>query len=284
MLLTKTVIQKWNAKIKKHYVDLGYNYTKMNDCFECKVEDLTSGSAIDVEFICDYCGNKCTKKYFWYIKSRKYVQKDCCDNPECTTKKAKEVVKAKYNVDNIRQLEWVNEKISNTNIEKYGCENPFGNEDVKSKIKETNLIRYGVERPSCNEKIKEKIIEGNKKFCSAHEKPKGENHPNWKPELTLEYRIKHRCTTEYNDWRKAVYERDDYTCQCCGMKRTKHTQPPLNAHHIENYAQHPDKQTDIDNGITLCEPCHEGFHKKYGKKDNNLQQLEEFIKFINENN
>ena len=29
MLITKTVKQKWNAKTKRHYVELGYTYTKM---------------------------------------------------------------------------------------------------------------------------------------------------------------------------------------------------------------------------------------------------------------
>lgn len=28
MLLSKTVELKWNSKIKKHYVDYGYEYTK----------------------------------------------------------------------------------------------------------------------------------------------------------------------------------------------------------------------------------------------------------------
>lgn len=28
MLLSKDVTLKWNSKIKKHYVDLGYRYTK----------------------------------------------------------------------------------------------------------------------------------------------------------------------------------------------------------------------------------------------------------------
>ena len=41
MLLTKYVTLKWNSKIYKHYVDLGYTYTKMNDEFEVYIDDLT---------------------------------------------------------------------------------------------------------------------------------------------------------------------------------------------------------------------------------------------------
>ena len=44
MLISKTAFVKWNSKNKKHYVDLGYTFTKMGDEFEVNVEDLTSGS------------------------------------------------------------------------------------------------------------------------------------------------------------------------------------------------------------------------------------------------
>lgn len=33
-MLKETLVEvKWNAKIKKHYVDLGYEFTKMGDTF-----------------------------------------------------------------------------------------------------------------------------------------------------------------------------------------------------------------------------------------------------------
>lgn len=277
MLITKTVKQKWNAKTKKHYVELGYTYTKMGDEFDCKVEDLTNGSQARIEYKCDYCGNICNKSYYWYTKSREYIKKDCCDNENCTTQKAQDTIKIKYGVSNVRDLDWVNEKIKETNIQKYGCENPFGNQGVQQKIKDTVLQKYGVEYIGQNEEIQRKRTEGWKKYYETHEFPKGENSPCWKSNLTDEYRMYKRCSNAYYEWRKQVYERDNYTCQCCLMHRISSKQPPLNAHHIENYAQHEDKQTDINNGITLCKICHDKFHHIYGKKDNNWQQLEEFI-------
>jgi hypothetical protein len=56
----------------------------------------------------------------------------------------------------------------------------------------------------------------------------------------------------------------------------------LNAHHIENYSSNPDKRTDVNNGITLCEKCHsvnfEGsFHNTYGTWNNSKKQLIRFI-------
>lgn len=69
-----------------------------------------------------------------------------------------------------------------------------------------------------------------------------------------------RKTPEYKSWRKAVFERDNYTCQICGQRGGK-----LNAHHVSRYAKSPGLRTDINNGITLCEQCHKELHQKEGK-------------------
>lgn len=52
----------------------------------------------------------------------------------------------------------------------------------------------------------------------------------------------------------------------------------LHAHHI-NYIFDPSKALDLDNGITLCEECHKLFHKTYCKKENNIEQLNKFLKW-----
>ena len=70
MLLTKTVKAKWNSKIKKWYESKGYIYTKMNDEFEAKVEDLTKGSHILVSVKCN--GENCNKIY--NIEWRDYLR------------------------------------------------------------------------------------------------------------------------------------------------------------------------------------------------------------------
>lgn len=68
-----------------------------------------------------------------------------------------------------------------------------------------------------------------------------------------------RGTAEYQNWRKAVYKRDNYTCQSCGKKGTT-----LNAHHIKAWKLFPKLRYDISNGVTLCEKCHKDYHKKFG--------------------
>ena len=94
-----------------------------------------------------------------------------------------------------------------------------------------------------------------------------------KKDLTNEERIIKRDTLENYNWRKSVFERDGYKCTICNKWSRD-----LQAHHIENYRDNPDKRYDINNGITLCTHHHKSFHKKYGLRNTNLTQLKEFIK------
>lgn len=102
---------------------------------------------------------------------------------------------------------------------------------------------------------------------------KGENNPNWNRDLTEEDRLETRRYPGYYEWRTNVYKRDYYTCQSCGDG----TGGNLIAHHIYNYSRYIDIRTVLTNGITLCENCHIEFHVKYGYKNNNHIQLDEFI-------
>jgi len=67
----------------------------------------------------------------------------------------------------------------------------------------------------------------------------------------------YRNTKEYNDWRKSVFENDNYTCQWCGKKGGN-----LQAHHIYSFKKYPLKRYDINNGKTLCINCHKLEHKR----------------------
>lgn len=75
---------------------------------------------------------------------------------------------------------------------------------------------------------------------------------------TKHYRI--RRSSRYKQWREAIFERDDYTCQMCFTRGGI-----LNADHVKPFALFPDLRFDLDNGRTLCLPCHK-LTPTYGAK------------------
>lgn len=102
----------------------------------------------------------------------------------------------------------------------------------------------------------------------------GENNPNWNPDLTDEEREHKRLMDGYSDWRNCVFNRDNYTCQCCGSNKSG----TLIAHHLNSYHWAKEERIDVNNGITLCEECHKKFHESFGYKNNTKEQFDNFIK------
>jgi uncharacterized protein YlaI len=144
----------------------------------------------------------------------------------------------------------------------------------KEYINQYKKIDYICECGNKSQITLKNFIKGRRCGCKI---PKGVNHPNYKFNKTDEERINDRGLWEIILWRKAVYEKDNYTCRCCNEYGTI-----LNAHHIENYADNPELRTKVSNGITLCDDCHIAFHKIYGKRNNTKEQLEEFIEINKE--
>jgi hypothetical protein len=80
--------------------------------------------------------------------------------------------------------------------------------------------------------------------------------PRWKGGITP-LNIKIRNSLEMREWRKKVFQRDGYICVDCGVKGNGNN---LNAHHIKSFSSYPKLRFDINNGITLCIPCHKKIH------------------------
>lgn len=78
---------------------------------------------------------------------------------------------------------------------------------------------------------------------------------------------KQRKSVAYKKWRKTVFERDNYTCQDCGIRNTKGLGRTVRmvADHIKPFALHKELRLDIHNGQTLCEDCHKNTDT-YGRK------------------
>ena len=100
-----------------------------------------------------------------------------------------------------------------------------------------------------------------RKFPLSHIKnmsecKKGNKHWNWKGGLTKQNHLL-RNSLEYKLWQKAVFTRDYWTCVWCGYKGKN-----IHADHIQEFAYYPELRFAIDNGRTLCKPCHILRHKK----------------------
>ena len=93
----------------------------------------------------------------------------------------------------------------------------------------------------------------------------GKNNVNWRGGITpLKEEI--RKSFEYKKWRILILKKDNYTCQICNIRGGK-----LNADHIKAFsiilyinniktmedARNCIELWSVDNGRTLCKPCHE---------------------------
>ena len=92
------------------------------------------------------------------------------------------------------------------------------------------------------------VSEKTKKIMS--EQQLGHKHPNWKGGITP-LRTKIWKSQNYVEWRNSVFKRDNFTCQLCYNNRCN-----LHSHHIKKFNKYPLLRFDVNNGITLCIPCH----------------------------
>ena len=109
-----------------------------------------------------------------------------------------------------------------------------------------------------------KSIAPRSNFCSHACRAKfvftGIKNVNWKGGVSLaNYAERH--SSAYIEWRTAVYRRDGWTCQMCGYHGKR-----LIAHHLQKFSDHPELRYVVENGQTLCRPCHstvENPHRAY---------------------
>ena len=157
-------------------------------------------------------------------------------------------------------------------------------EEAKAKIKEkqtawrkTQSYRDFVERQRARGKKSSTKFKKGHKIHELHPELKekikpyqhGEKHWNWQGGLSSEA-TRIRGSKEYIEWRKAVFARDDYTCQECGKRGCY-----IEAHHFKIPFCYLLKNKmykemfDISYGQTLCRKCHDKtklFFKKYYEK------------------
>lgn len=228
-------------------------YEEVKKAFEvagCVLLSKTYRRAKDkLSYICK-CGRKAEIAY------DKFSQGQLCRH--CGIEKT--TAKRKYSIDQVKRMfeDQGCELLSTTYKDnkqrlRYICE--CGSE---SKISLTKL-NAGQRCNSCgNRKISEKLS-GEKSYL-------------WDPNKTDEERVRDRKYPAYYAWRTSVFERDGYTCQCCGEIGGK-----LNAHHIEAYSRKIELRTETSNGVSLCEDCHKEYHSEFYRNDADSESFREFL-------
>lgn len=138
------------------------------------------------------------------------------------------------------------------------------------KAPQISIAKMGEKNPSWNGG-KPKCLDCNvllsgysQKYCRKHAQL-GSRGPRWKGGLTPIFKII-RHSFEYKEWRKNIFERDDYVCQKCNKRGSE-----LHAHHIKCFADYPGLRFDLNNGETLCVECHKktpnyGHKGRFGRK------------------
>jgi hypothetical protein len=128
------------VKQPKDFQKKGYN-VKKGDVLYLSVQELSKGSHILVNYMCDYCGEKSQKEYRYLHNLKKHN----CNNKKCIKERIKETNLEKYGVVNVFESEKIKEKIKETNLEKYGVESYTKSIFFNKSVIETNLEKYGVE-------------------------------------------------------------------------------------------------------------------------------------------
>ena len=92
MLVENQLVEvKWNGNNREWFENKGYKYTKHNEIFMVQAEDLMPSSKILVNVICDYCGNIYQSHYADYKKGMSFIDKNCCNDKRCRSKKSSDV-------------------------------------------------------------------------------------------------------------------------------------------------------------------------------------------------
>lgn len=238
------------------------NYNRINyKCSGCGKDIKTYKYKVETQKYI-FCSNECYKenigKFFMGGSNPNYVEEEIRECMHC----GEEIKRKPYEFSD----KWFCSK---------QCSNQYNNQLKKDrKVVVCDYCGKEIERAKSQFNGKHNV------YCSRKCQHKGwsilysgENSPAYNHDKSLEERLNERKYIEYYEWRKQVYEKDNYTCKCCGDDKGGN----LVAHHILNYSEHDELRTDVNNGISLCKTCHKLFHDTYGYTNNNKEQLTEFL-------
>lgn len=120
------------------------------------------------------------------------------------------------------------------------------------------------------------LIQGKSKSCGClhkelvserAKKQSGENHYRWKGGIRKSKNFRKNSNFRFH-LRKYIIKRDNNQCILCGNNQK------LKVHHLDGWNICKARRFDETNLVTLCEICHNDFHRVFGKGNNTEQQFE----------
>lgn len=120
----------------------------------------------------------------------------------------------------------------------------------QAKLKNPTKYWLGKDGHIPSEETRQKMREANLRSGNRPPVRRGAENNMWRGGVTPVNKSI-RASIEYKNWRTSVFERDEYTCVSCGQ-----VGGTLNADHIKPFSHFPELRFDVDNGRTLCHPCH----------------------------
>lgn len=220
---------------------------------------------------------KNTSEYYHNNKAK--VLEKCKEYRENNKEKIK-ISQKKYRESNkvylnekSKQYYEEHKEVLNERRKNYRIENNLELRKLDYEYRLKNKHRYKYTCKNCGKSFTDFKL--GRKFCSTecfNEYNQGSNNPNYNVNLTDEERAENRDTKEYKVWRKKIFEKYNYTCQCCGQQGGD-----IVAHHLDSFDKNKESRLDIENGIVLCKKHHKEFHHIYGYGNNTKEQYEQFI-------
>lgn len=254
--------------------------SKLLDCttvfiFKDDVSGLTHGSNKKVTTVCPMCKTERTSQYAGFIRAGHTYCKTC-----------RQTINAYgyligTRVGKLTILGFTDFKVyDNRKMANFLASCECGNtttilgQTVKRAVDENRNSSCG-----CDDAEKARVLglsnvgENNGMFGKT-----GEQHPNYDPTLTDEYRKAKKNRTKDVRWqrtRKMVLKVYDNKCALCHANKKK-----LEVHHIEGFKNNEELRYDPNNCIPLCVSCHNLFHLWNGWNKQISSTKELFFEFV----
>lgn len=179
-----------------------------------------------------FCGKACQERTWAKSQIRETRTFDC---PQCST------------------------EVTTSDIRKKYCTQTCGWRAANSRRKRLTFSRKKC--IGCGEEFRPKHY--NTVYCS----PKCRNKVSYKKNRQY-FSLRHWKYRKQNKWEGnwyAALQRDKFTCQLCGIRSwpsqwNSSKKKRLMVHHRDGTGETDDKNHDLNNLQTLCNPCHKQFH------------------------